>query len=247
MAEIEKNTKGTTATLEKEKSSVPSHIGIIMDGNRRWAEKRGRNSAFGHREGYKRLKEVSDFCRDAGINILTIYAMSSENIKERSKEELKELFDLLRVGVRKEGKFLDRDNVRMKFIGRREGLPQDLIADIEKVEERTKNNTGGIFNVALNYGGRAEIVDALKNIIKKNVHPKNITEETVSENLYTEGQEEPGLIIRSGGRKRLSNFLLWQATYAECYFTDALWPDFNVEEFKKALDFYRNTQRNFGA
>lgn len=248
MAETNTNLKSSTrAVLEKETVIVPKHVGIIMDGNRRWAGEKGKNSYFGHSEGYKRLKEISNYCKKIGVKILTIYALSSENLKERSKEELEMLFNIMRLGVKKEGKRMIKENIKMNFIGRREGLPDDLVKDIEAIEGKTKNNTGGIFNIALNYGGRAEIVDAIKNIIKKKINHNELTEQVVSENLYTSGQEEPELLIRTGGHQRTSNFLPWQSTYAEIYFTKVLWPDFTVEEFKKAIGFFQETQRNFGA
>lgn len=236
-----------TIADKKEKIKIPTHVAIIMDGNRRWAQNRGKPSKYGHAEGYKRLKEISSYCKKIGIKILTVYALSSDNLKKRSKEELKALFYLIKKGLKEEGERMIAENIKMNFIGRKEGLPKDLIRDINAMEEKTRENTEGIFNVALNYGGREEIVDAIKRIIEKKIDIKNLTEDIVTENLYTSNQVEPELVIRTGGHTRMSNFLPWQTIYSDYYFTKVLWPDFTVEEFKKALDFYRKVQRNFGA
>jgi undecaprenyl diphosphate synthase len=224
---------------------LPKHIAVIMDGNRRWATKQGKSADFGHRKGYENFVKFGELCRGKGIHTITVYAFSTENWK-RSQEEVSVLMDLMRDAIKKETKRLNKENIRIRVIGRREDLPEDLQKAVEEGEEKTKNNTGGDLNIALSYGGRAEIVDAFKRLAKKGVSPEDITEDQVSENLYTAGQEEPDLIIRCGGVKRLSNFLLWQSNYSEMYFLDTLWPDFDEKELDKSLEFFANTKRNFG-
>lgn len=228
-----------------ENKIIPKHVAIIMDGNRRWAKKRLKPASFGHREGYKRFVEIGELCRKKGIHTLTVYAFSTENWK-RDKEEIDDLMELLREGIKKETKRLEKENIRLRMIGRREDLPEDLQEAILDGEQRTKNSNGGDLNVALSYGGRAEIVEAVKRALKSGKKIDDITEESVSENLYTSGQSEPELIIRTGGTKRLSNFLMWQSAYSEVYFSDTLWPDFNETELDKALEFFENVSRNFG-
>lgn len=216
-----------------------------MDGNRRWAKKNGLPTATGHKEGYKRFKEIGDLCRKKGIKTVTVYAFSTENWK-RDDEEVNNLMDLLRYALNKEIDRLDKENVRVKIIGRRNDLSEDLQDLIARGEEKTKNNDGGNLNIAISYGGREEITGAVKKIVASGVAPEEITEETVEQNLYTAGQSDPDLVIRCGGQNRLSNFLLWQLAYAEIYFTDVLWPDFDEKELDKALDFFNNIKRNFG-
>lgn len=227
------------------KNQSIKHIAMIMDGNRRWAKEKGKPAIFGHQEGYKRFVEIGELCRKKGIKTFTVYAFSTENWK-RTKEEVDALMGLLRYALEKEVDRLDKDNVRVRILGRREDLPQDLQASIQRAEEKTKNNTGGDLNIAVSYGGRAEVVDAVKKIIKSDIKVEDISEKTVSDNLYTAGQADPDLLIRCGGQKRLSNFLLWQSAYSEIYFTDVLWPDFDEKELDKALDFFEKTKRNFG-
>lgn len=229
-----------------ENLNIPKHIAIIMDGNRRWAKNRGRGADTGHKEGYKRFSEISDICKKIGVKTVTIYALSGENLRERSKKELALLFRIMRSAIIKEEKRFNRENIKLNVLGRKEGLSDDLIEAFSQVEENTKGNTGGILNIALNYGGRTEIVDAIKKIVKKNISSDDINEETISENLYTKDQVDPDLVIRTGGKIRTSNFLPWQTTYAEYYFTDTLWPDFNASELKKSLEFFNKVQRNFG-
>jgi len=216
-----------------------------MDGNRRWAKKHGKPAASGHQEGYKRFKEIGDLCRKRGIKTVTVYAFSTENWK-RDDEEVSNLMDLLRYALNQEIDRLDKENVRVKIIGRRDDLSKDLQDLIARGEEKTKNNDGGNLNIAISYGGREEITGAVKKIVASGIAPEEITEETVEQNLYTAGQSDPDLVIRCGGQNRLSNFLLWQLAYAEIYFTDVLWPDFDETELNKALDFFDNIKRNFG-
>lgn len=233
--------------MAETKNKLPKHIAIIMDGNRRWAKKSGINALLGHDEGYQRFVDISKHCKELGIKILTVYALSSENLKGRTKKELAALFRLLRNAIKKEEKRLIDLDIKLKIIGRREGLSDDLLEAFDRVEERTKNNKSGILNVALNYGGRHEIVDAIKKIVQKGLTQSDIDENIISKFMYTEDQDDPDLIIRSGGKYRTSNFLPWQGVYSEFYFTDTLWPDFTIDELKKAIDFYQMTQRNFGS
>lgn len=226
-------------------NSLPKHVAVIMDGNRRWAKSRGKPAVSGHREGYKNFVEIGEKCRNKGINTLTVYAFSTENWK-RDKDEVEGLLDLLRESIKKETNRLEKENIRLKMIGRIKDLPEDLQEAILDGEKRTKDCTGGDLNVALSYGGRAEIVDAVQKLLNSGKKIDEITEESISENLYTSGQPEPDLIIRTGGTKRLSNFLMWQSAYSEVYFSDTLWPDFNEAELDKALEFYANVKRNFG-
>jgi len=229
----------------KQFNALPKHIAIIMDGNRRWAKNRGKSPEFGHREGYKRFIEIGEVCRKMGIKTLTVYAFSTENWK-RKKEEVDCLIDLLRTAIKRETKRVNKENIRIRILGRKEDLPDDLRETIKKSEQDTENNTSGNLNIALSYGGRAEIVNTIKSIIKSKIKPEEITEKLIQNNLYTKGQDDPDLIIRCGGEKRLSNFLLWQSAYAELYFSDILWPDFNEGELYKALNYFSNVKRNFG-
>lgn len=225
-------------------NKIPEHVAIIMDGNRRWAKKRGLPANLGHREGYKVFREIADYCRTKGIKTLTIYAFSTENWK-RQQEEVSGLMDILRQAIKSERDYLHKENVQFKVIGRKSDLPEDLQNLIKDAENLTKNNTGGLVNIALSYGGRAEIVDAVKKIISENNN--EIDEELISQNIYTAGQTDPQLVIRTGGDKRLSNFLLWQSAYSELYFSDILWPDFSKKDLDDALNYFTEVKRNFGA
>ena len=221
------------------------HLAIIMDGNRRWAKEHGKPAALGHQEGYKRFKEIGDLCREKGIKTVTVYAFSTENWK-RDEEEVNDLMNLLSFALNQEISRLDKQNVRVKIIGRRDDLSRDLQDSIARAEEQTKENDGGDLNIAISYGGREEITNAVKKIAASGLAPESITEEIVEKNLYTCGQEDPDLLIRCGGQNRLSNFMLWQSAYTEIYFTDVLWPDFDEKELDKALEFFDKTKRNFG-
>ncbi|MFA6422660.1 MAG: polyprenyl diphosphate synthase [Candidatus Buchananbacteria bacterium] len=222
-----------------------NHLAIIMDGNRRWAKERGKIGIFGHQEGYKRFKEIAQLCRKKGINTLTVYAFSTENWK-RENEEVDSLIGLLRFALDKEIDGLHKDNIRVRILGRRDNLPKDLQKSITEAEERTKNNNGGNLNIAISYGGREEITNAVRRIVASGISSELITEEIVADNLYTGGQADPELLVRCGGQKRLSNFLLWQLAYTEIYFSDVFWPDFNESELDKALEFFNQSKRNFG-
>lgn len=225
---------------------IPKHIGIIIDGNRRWARAHGLPTLYGHKKGYAKLKDVADWCFDRGVKILTCYVFSTENWN-RSKREVSYLMRLLKKALTTDLPELQKKDVRLKISGRRDDsrMPKDLREAIAKAEEATKNNKRGILNLALNYGGRVEIVEAVKKIIKQGLTPEKITEETIEQNLYTAGLPDPDLIIRTS-EQRLSGFLLWQSSYAELYFIPKYWPDFSEKDLDEALEEYDKRQRRFG-
>ena len=238
----------------------PQHIGFIIDGNRRWARARGLPIFEGHRRGYEKLKKVGDWCLKRGIKIMTVFVFSTENWR-RSKREVAYLMKLLKRALIYEVKKIHKKGIRLQVLGRKEGLPLDLQKAVLRAEKLTKNNKKGILNLALNYGGRAEIIDAVKEIFKKFLERKNkekfslnelqnflknINEELLAKNLYTKNLPDPDLIIRTSGEQRLSGFLLWQAAYAELYFCSKLWPDFEEEDLEKALKWYVSRERRFG-
>ena len=222
---------------------MPEHIAIILDGNRRWAKQRNMPSILGHKEGVKNLEEMVRFLDKQGLKYLTVYAFSTENFK-RSKEEVTYLMKIFNVYM---DKIIKKDdfNIKINIIGTKDGLSKDLINKIEKVEEKTKNNTGLIFNIAFNYGGRHEIIDAVNKILEYG-NIKNITEEEFSKFLYTKDMKDPDLLIRTSGEKRLSNFLLWQLAYTEFYFSKKMWPEFKKEDMIEAIIEYNNRNRRYG-
>lgn len=230
--------------------NIPKHVAIIMDGNRRWAKKRGLPASLGHSEGANTLERVADDCADLGIEFLTVYAFSTENWK-RSEEEVDYLMKLLAKHIRDFDKRIKNRNIRFRLVGDINRLNSDLQEGIRGIEERTKNNTGLTVNIAINYGGRAELTYAAKSIVESVLNGDlsfdNIDENTISKYLQTKDSPDPDLIIRTGGENRLSGFLLWQAAYSELYFTEVLWPDFNKDELEKAIIEYNNRKRNFGA
>ncbi len=221
---------------------VPNHIAIIMDGNGRWAKKKGMPRTYGHKAGADTLRKILTSCGELGVKYLTVYAFSTENWK-RAKEEVDTLMFLFKTYLKNEKKLLMKNNVRFLVSGRKDGVSEDLLNEIKKLEEATKGNTGITLNIAFNYGGRAELVDAIKEIIKNN--EKEITEETVEKYLYNQ-LPDPELLIRTSGELRISNFLLWQIAYSEIYVTDTYWPDFNKDELIKAIESYQKRDRRFG-
>lgn len=224
---------------------IPQHIGIIMDGNRRWAKERGLPSLEGHHQGYEKLKEIAKLCFKRGVKVLTVFAFSTENW-DRSKEEVSYLMALLKMAVKEALNEFHKDNIRMKISGRINQLSEDLQEAITETVEKTRNNTKGILNLALNYGGRPEIIDAIKEIIDKNIPAQKIDEKIIKENLYMSDLPDPELIIRTSGEKRLSGFLLWESAYSELYFTKKYWPDFNEKDLDDALQEYDRRERRFG-
>lgn len=221
---------------------VPSHIAIIMDGNGRWAKKRGMPRTYGHKAGADTLRKILTYCGELGVKYLTVYAFSTENWK-RAKEEVDALMFLFKTYLKNEKKLLMKNNVKFLVSGRIEGVSQDLLAEINRLEEATKGNTGITLNIAFNYGGRAELVDAIKEIIKHD--EKEITEEIVEKYLYNQ-LPDPELLIRTSGEMRISNFLLWQIAYSEIYVTETYWPDFDRDELIKAIESYQKRERRFG-
>lgn len=222
--------------------SIPKHVAIIMDGNGRWATARGKKRSFGHNEGSKNVDRIATHAFDSGVKAITLYAFSCENWS-RPKEEVDALMQLLKKYFKKFTGKVMKNNVRLTVSGERDALSPDLLAVIEESEQKTKNNTGATINIALNYGGRQEIVHAVKKLIASG---EEITVDGISKNLYTYDLGEPDLIIRTGGEQRISNFLLYQGAYSELYFTDVLWPDFDEAEFDKAMQSFAGRERRFG-
>jgi len=222
------------------------HLGIIMDGNRRWAKKHGVPSLAGHRRGYDVVMKMGDWCLDRGIEILTVYAFSSENWN-RSKKEVGYLMKLLSLALSNEVDGLHKKNIRISVIGRIHELPKRLQQHIAEAVELTKNNTRGTLQLAINYGGRAEIVDAMKKIYRTAKSASSISEKTVTEAMYTSQQPDPDMIIRTSGEQRTSGFLTWQSVYTELLFVEKNWPDFTERDLDEALKEYGRRQRRFGA
>ncbi len=235
------------ANCEQERI-LPSHIGIIMDGNGRWAKKRMLPRTAGHAAGSENFKTIARYCNKIGIKYLTVYAFSTENWK-RPKAEIDAIMDLLRKYL-KDSENFKAENIRLKFIGELSVLPEDIRELIKKAEYDSKDATGLTVNMAVNYGGRDEILHAVKSICKDVKDGKleidAITEDTVSKRLYTAGQDEPDFIIRPSGEYRLSNFLVWQSAYAEFWYSDVLWPDFSTKDLDRAIDDFNRRDRRFG-
>ncbi len=226
-----------------DKSRIPEHVAIIMDGNGRWAKRRSLPRMAGHRKGIERLREIVPAAKDYGVKILTLFAFSTENWN-RPKREIRGLFEALERYLKDEIEELQKNNTRLYPIGRLERLPPSLQRELSRVERVTKNNKGIILNLALNYGGRSDIVDAVRKMIAH--RPKKIDEETFSKYLSTSGQPDPDLLIRTSGEMRISNFLLWQLAYSELWITPILWPDFKREDLLQAILDYQKRERRFG-
>ena len=221
------------------------HLGIIIDGNRRWAKEKGLPVLEGHRQGYKKIKEVLKWCKRKGIKIVTLYAFSTENWN-RAPVEVNFLMTLLNSGLKKEIKELDKEGIKLQIIGQKERLTPELQKTIKKAEESTKNNKEMVVSLAISYGGRAEIVKAVRKIVKEGISPEEVDESKIGDYLYTSGLPDPDLIIRTSGEQRLSNFLIWQSAYSELYFTKKYWPDFTEKDLDKVLKDYAHRQRRFG-
>jgi undecaprenyl diphosphate synthase len=230
-------------------NDYPQHVAIIMDGNGRWAASRNLSRTQGHAEGVKRVEEIVNAARQLNIKVLTLYTFSTENWN-RPEHEVNVLMNMLTTILGIKIKKLKNDNIRFQVIGRQEKIPQAVWQMMTQVMEETKENTGLILNLAFNYGSRLEIIDAIKKIAtdvrNDKIRIEDINETIVHDALYTKGLPDPDLLIRTSGEKRVSNFLLWQLSYAEFYFTEKFWPDFNEDEFKKALQDYRTRERRFG-
>lgn len=224
---------------------IPYHVGIVMDGNGRWAQQRGQPRVFGHRAGTENIRRVLEASINAGIKALTIYAFSTENW-HRPPAEVRALMQLLSRTIRDQLQELHQNGVQIRHSGSLIGISDTLKRQIAEALELTRNNDRIILNVAFNYGGRAEIIDAMQRIIADGLRPEEVTEDMFSHYLYTQGLADPDLIIRTGGEYRLSNFLIWQAAYAEYYATPTYWPDFDENELRLALVAYTERDRRFG-
>ena len=228
---------------------LPLHVGIIMDGNRRWAKKNGLPVYLGHSRGAEVFKSLALYCNKIGLKYLTVYAFSTENWK-RSAAEVSALMILLKKYLNKVIKEFSSENMKMKFLGDVSAFSPDIQKLIQKIEKDSENNTGLQLNIAINYGSKSEILRAAKNlaekVILKEIDINSIDDQIFSENLYTSGTPDVDLLIRTGGEKRISNFMLWQCAYAEFYFTDVLWPDFSEKNFNCAIEEYFSRTRRFG-
>lgn len=224
----------------------PKHVAVIMDGNRRWAKQNNVVKIKGHKEGVETLKRITEKIAKAGVDYLTVYALSTENLKSRSKNELRYLFSLIEKFAKDVDSLVEK-GVKANVIGDISKLPKSTQKELKNMQEKTKEQTKITLTAAINYGGRNEILRATKKIVKKDIEPQEIDESLFEENLDTSSMPDVDLTIRTGGRKRLSNFLSWQTVYSELYFTDVLWPDFDSRELDKALEFFQDTKRNFGA
>jgi undecaprenyl diphosphate synthase len=233
------------ATLPVEITKLPEHVAIIMDGNRRWADKRGIPHIQGHEAGLENVRRIAGVLNDYHIGYATVYVFSTENWN-RSKEEVDGLMMLLQRRIDEVTAGFDTQNIRLKHLGSMENLPSGITSRVQKAIDITKNNTGLTLNLAFNYGGRADIVNAARRIIREGVPADKVDEKIFGGYLYTNGIPDVDLLIRPGGELRLSNFLLWQSAYAEFYFSDVLWPDFEKAELDKALLAFSNRQRRFG-
>lgn len=231
------------------KELMPKHIAIIMDGNRRWAKQKNLPSQAGHKKGAEVLERTIKYCNEIGIKYLTVYAFSTENWK-RTEEEVSAIMFIFEKYLDKFIEMSDLENIKLRVLGNVQELPENIRNKISKMYEKTANNTGLNFNIAFNYGGRAEIVRATKNIAQDvldgKIRLEDITEETISNNLYTYGQQDPDLVIRTSGELRTSNFLPWQIAYSEFLFLDKYWPEFTNDDMKNAIETYSNRNRRIG-
>lgn len=221
---------------------IPNHIAIIMDGNGRWAKRRGLPRTFGHKEGAAALRKIITHAAKIGVKYLTVYAFSTENWK-RSQEEVSALMFLFKSYIKNEEKNIMENNIRFMVSGRKDNVSSSLLEAIGNLQEKSKNNTGLTFNIAFNYGGRAEIVDAINKILKSG--KESINEDEFSKYLYND-IPDPELLIRTSGELRISNFLLWQIAYSEFWFTDINWPDFKSKNLIEAIIYYQSRERRFG-
>lgn len=235
--------------MKDEKQKIPVHVAVIMDGNGRWAQKRGWPRIRGHREGAESVRAVLRACKTAGVKYLTLYAFSTENWV-RPKTEVAGLMTLLSKFLKEQARELHENQVRLRTIGHIHDLPKSLQKELQRVKDETAHYTSGTLILALSYGGRVELTDAMRRIAGRvkdgALEPEAITEETIRESLYAPDIPDPDYMIRTSGEMRISNFLLWQLAYAEFYITDVLWPDFREPEFMKALEEYSRRHRRFG-
>ncbi|MFA5155308.1 MAG: polyprenyl diphosphate synthase [Patescibacteria group bacterium] len=224
---------------------TPIHIGIILDGNRRWARAHGLPTLEGHRRGYDKVKEIAVAAFEQGVKVLTVYAFSTENWR-RQKSEVAYLLKLFRLFVGTGTADLARQGIRLNFFGRRQDFDRSLQTAMQRVEQATKNNQRGVLNICLSYGGRDEIIRAMRKLAARKISPAKITEELISRNLDSAGWPDPDLIIRTSGEQRLSGFLTWQSVYSELYFVKKHWPDFSGRDLAAAIREYGRRQRRYG-
>lgn len=239
----------TLALFKKRKTvaadrKIPEHIAIIMDGNGRWAKNRGLPRTAGHAAGSKKFKEIARYCNKIGVKYLTVYAFSTENWR-RPKEEVDTIMNIFRDYLKDSTNF-KKENIMLKFIGDRSGMPEDIAELMAKAEFDSKDATGLRVYMAINYGGRDELVHAVRDIIGEGISASDITEEVISSHIYTKDYPDPELIIRPSGEYRLSNFLIWQAAYSEFWFSNVLWPDFTPNDLERAIDDFNMRNRRFG-
>jgi undecaprenyl diphosphate synthase len=239
------NKKSSSPAYQFDKAGMPRHVAIIMDGNGRWALRRGLPRIAGHKRGVETVRRITEESRRIGIEVLTLYAFSDENWG-RPKEEVGFLMDLLGTFLKSEIATMKANDIRFRTIGRTERLPASARKWIDKAVTATEGNNGMVLNLALSYGGRGEIIEAIKRWNAGGAAAEQLTDEVFSAYLDTAGLPDPDLIIRTSGEKRISNFLLWQAAYAELYFTETLWPDFSDKDLREALIDYQGRQRRFG-
>ena len=224
---------------------LPLHVAIIMDGNGRWATRRGQPRLEGHRAGLGAARKVIRRLGQRGVEYVTLFTFSTENWK-RPAAEIEGLFNLLKSVVQREAAELNQNNVRIVHLGRTRDIPPDMLAEIRKAVELTSENTGLVLGLAFNYGGRQEMVDAVKSILAEKIPSEQVDEATIERHLYSAGWPDVDLVVRSAGEMRLSNFLLWQSAYAEYYFSEAMWPDFDEAEIDRALEAFSRRKRRFG-
>ncbi len=227
-----------------EERVLPEHIAIIMDGNGRWAKQRSLPRTAGHAAGSKNFKDIARYCNKIGLKYLTVYAFSTENWK-RPKEEVDNIMKIFKEYLEDAKNFKD-ENIQVQFIGDRSVLDVDIQRLMKESEDASRDATGLHLNIAINYGGRDEIVHAVRDIVKSGIAADDITEQTITESLYTKGQPDPDFIIRPSGEYRLSNYLIWQSAYAEYWFSDILWPDFKPKDLEKAIEEFNKRNRRFG-
>jgi undecaprenyl diphosphate synthase len=235
----------SVSVLPASRGAIPRHIGIIMDGNGRWARKRNRPHSFGHRAGVSAIKRVMYGCEELGVQVLSVYTFSTENWS-RPRAEVRYLMRLFHEAFRRELDEIDERGIRVIVSGRRAELSPAMIEQIEHAETRTADNRNGVLNVCLNYGGRAELVDAVRSLIASGVDPDAVDERMLAGRLYHPELPDPDLIVRTAGESRISNFLLWQSAYSEIHVTDTLWPDFDIQDLKRAIQDFQSRTRRFG-
>ncbi len=235
----------TTKNSSEAKQNIPQHIGIILDGNRRWARKRNLPTFQGHKKGFDNLKNIATYAFDVGVKTLTVYAFSTENWN-RSKEEVDYLMKLFKSLVNKEAEYLAKKGIKMNILGKVEDFDGELQKGIKNAIKITADGKKGTLNICMNYGGREEITHAFQKIIAAKIDPKDVNKDLISRYLYTAGQTDPDLIIRTSGEQRLSGFLTWQSIYSEFYFPKKDWPEFEEKDLDEAIEIYSNRKRRFG-